>query len=796
MLRSRTRWEFKKIDEEEIAFLAKKTKLHPLVVRLCWLRGVRTADEMDRFLNIESNTFHDPFLMKGMKEAVERIKSAIAADEQILVYGDYDADGVSSTTILHHLLSRLGARFNYYIPDRFNEGYGLNIEAVEKAAEAGISLIVTVDTGITAYAEVERAKELGIDVIITDHHEPPEEIPRALAVINPKQQDCDYPFPYLCGAGVALKLAQALLGEVPEEWLGIAAIGTIADVVPLIDENRLIAFRGLRALTHSNHVGIRALLKESGIEDEVLTSFHIGFAVGPRINAGGRLERADLGVRLLTTDNREEAVQLAKQLNRLNQERQELVKQIYEEAELQAAAWLEQGLGHVLVVAGEEWNEGVIGIVASRLVEKYYRPTIVLSIDKEKGTAKGSARSIEGFDLFANLTECQEMLVKYGGHRLAAGLSISLEEIEPFRVKINTLAKKKLTEEQLYPKTEVDIECRLEDVTLSLLEQISRLAPFGASNPEPVICIKDVEISSMRKVGRDGEHLKWTFKQNDHILEAIGFRLGQLEEWVSPYAKLDVIGEISINEWNGVRKPQLLVKDFAIHQLQIFDHRGIRNRLEHLVRLPLNEYTAILYFRPENQRDLEEFVKGTPISLYAISQNGLILSAVNKKCDSQISQIVLYDLPFTFRSLRAIQELHKVERIWSLFGTEINEQRLRKIPDREAFKWLYSYFYTHKTVAFDMKIWEIGRRKGFSKEELMFMVQVFKELQFIKEEEGYYSLINNPKKQSFEHSITYRREKERIEVETELVFSSIHDLSKWLTHSREDWNELKEATVR
>lgn len=793
MIRAKTRWEIQHVDEGEVLHLAKETKIHPLITRLCWLRGVRTAHDLRRFLELDSFTFYDPFLLKGMKEATERIKKAIAQKEKILVYGDYDADGVSSTTIMIHLLDALNADFSYYIPDRFSEGYGLNEEAIVRAGEDGVGLIITVDTGISAYQEVETAKRLGIDVIVTDHHEPPSLIPEAYSVINPKLEDCTYPFPYLCGAGIALKLAQAMLGDVPDEWIGIAAIGTIADLVPLLDENRYIANKGLKILSHSQSPGIRALLKEAGIDQIPLESTHVGFAIGPRINASGRLERADLGVRLLTTRDPSEAARLAKKLNELNQERQELVKNIAEEAEFQASEWINKGLGHVLVVAGEDWNEGVIGIVASRLVEKFYRPTIVLSIDTEKGSAKGSARSIEGFDLYDNLLKCNDLLIKFGGHTMAAGLGIEEKRIHDFRKRINQLGQAQLSEELLIPKTKIDLVVRLEDITLSFVEQVSKLSPFGMNNPEPVLLLQDVEISSMRRVGKDGDHIKWVFQQGEYKLDCIGFRCGELMEKLSPHARIHVVGEVGINEWNGSKKPQLLFRDLAVEHLQVFDRRGTIKRLELLDEIIRHGKTAILYFKAEHRSLLENVQLPEPTVVIPIARTGETTED-GKDLDAVV-QVVMFDLPETYQSLNILRQFRHLERIWCLFGSEMNQNRIRKIPTRDHFKWLYSYLYTHKTVALDNKIWEIGKRKGLSYEEMRFMIQVFLDLNFVQQVGSALIINQQPKKQTIEQSRTYQRIKERIQLETELVFSSVQDITKLFQRVMDYPADMEEAQV-
>lgn len=782
MLAARNRWECKQVDQEVVQKLSKQLKIDPLIVSLCYLRGMTTPEEIDRFLHPDDQPLYDPYLLKGMKIAVERIKAAIADKEKILIYGDYDADGVTSTALMYKVLSRLGAQLLYKIPDRFDEGYGLNKEALLAAKEAGVGLIVTVDTGISAYDEVEYGKELGLDIIITDHHEPPEQIPSAYAVINPKQKDCFYPCSYLCGAGVSLKLAQALTEDLDEEWLALAAIGTIADLVPLIDENRWIAVRGLKVLNSTRYIGLQALIQESGLEESTIDAGHIGFAIGPRINAAGRMEHADLALQLLLSEEKEAAVQYAKKLDRLNQERQELVRQITAEADQQAQNYIVQGMDGVLVVAGEHWHEGVIGIVASKLVERYYRPTIVLSIDPDSGIAKGSARSIEGFDLYQNLTMCKELLMKYGGHTMAAGLSIAVENIPPLRQRLCELALATMSPEQFKPKLEVDLVCHASEITLSLLEQLSLLAPFGVNNPEPRIMLQDVSIRSQRTVGQQGDHLKWVLEQDSTIIDAIGFQMGDYASLISPNARLHLVAELGINEWNGIRKPQLYVRDVAILEQQWFDYRGKVQRLQFLQQFPKDYRPLIICFREENYHQLLQ-INDDPMNVLFVppydpawDETTATAHVVNMH---PFTDLIMFDIPTTYEGIKRVKNVQQFERIWLIFGDEWKQNQLQRLPDRDSFKWLYAYLMQNKKVAIEEKIWEIVKWKKTTEAEVRFMIEVFKDLSIVHEVDGVIYIAQAKEKRSFEESDTYRREKERIELEQELLFSSVDTIAKW-----------------
>jgi len=426
MLHSKANWKVTEIEEASVSKLAEKIGLSKIATRFLVQRGMKNKEEVDAFLHMDESALHDPFLLKNMDKAVNRIHEAIKSEERILVFGDYDADGVTSTSLMYMTLKLLGANVGFYVPNRFTEGYGPNEKAFRHAAEEEISLIITVDTGISAIHEADVAKELNIDLIITDHHEPPPSIPDAFAVINPKQQDCSYPNENLAGVGVAFKVSQALMDRIPEEFYDLVAIGTIADLVSLQGENRFLAMKGIQSLGRSQRPGLKALLEIAGSNGQDITEEQIGFLIGPRLNAAGRLDSADPAIELLITEDLLEAEELAQMIDDLNKERQQIVKDIAKEAEEQVE---KNGIPPVIIVGDYGWNAGVIGIVASRLVEKYYRPTIVMSFDEESGLAKGSARSIEGFDLFQSLSKCREWLPHFGGHQMAAGLTVIINEI-------------------------------------------------------------------------------------------------------------------------------------------------------------------------------------------------------------------------------------------------------------------------------------------------------------------------------------------------------------------------------
>ncbi|MEK3882720.1 single-stranded-DNA-specific exonuclease RecJ [Paenibacillus sp. PL2-23] len=570
MIHRKTRWtlaEWKESEEGAAQLLSERLSLPPLVARLLVQRGYGDEASARNFLYGDASLLHDPYLLSGMTAAVQRIREAADRGEKIRIYGDYDADGVSSTSLLIHVFRGMGLSFDYYIPHRALEGYGLNKAAIALAQSEGVKLIVTVDTGISAYEEIAYASELGIDVVVTDHHEPPERLPEAVAIVNPKQEHCPYPFKGLAGVGVAFKLATALLDRPPLEYADIVSLGTIADLMPLLDENRILVRYGLEKLRKEAGTGFRALAEASGIELEGIVSTSIAFGMGPRINAAGRLDHAKKAVALLTTNDYDEAILSAIQLDTLNKERQRIVDAIVKEAEEQWQQKLhraEQGgvkPPSVIVLGSEGWNVGVIGIVASKLLERHYRPVVILGIDSETGMCKGSARSIEGYDLHAALTECEELLDHYGGHQAAAGMTLHRKQLEQLELRLSKLAEDWLEDEDWIPKSQVDIVCGLEDATLETISQLALLEPFGVANPSPRMMLSGVEVADRRAIGKESKHLKLSLGSGRRLLDGIGFGMGDKLAAMPAGCRIECIGELSINEWNNQRKPQLQLHD-------------------------------------------------------------------------------------------------------------------------------------------------------------------------------------------------------------------------------------------
>lgn len=562
------RWESCICDEAAATQLAAALSIPPVVARLLCQRGLSAPDEAARFLSPRLEHLHDPFALADMPRAVDRILQAIARHEKIAIHGDYDVDGITSTVILRRALELHGADVMHFIPERLKDGYGLQPVAIERLHAEGVSLVISVDCGIRGAEAGRRARELGVDLIITDHHEPDAELPPALAIINPKRSDCPYPDKYLAGVGVALKVVQAVCARTGHDaWLPgfikIAAIGTLADVVPLVGENRVIARLGLDMLTRGPHkVGLRSLLEVSGLTGKTIDSYHISFLLAPRMNAAGRMSNPDIATRLLLANDEslaDEARALALQLDAENVRRQE------EEATILAAAKKivqtdpEVGARSVLVVAGENWHRGVIGIVASKLVDAFHRPAIVLSIEGD--TAHGSCRSIPSFDILGALERAAEHLIRFGGHRQAAGLTLESARIRLLRHAVNETADEQLGPEDLMPRLRIDGDLGFRAITGEVAAGIASLAPFGAGNPRPVFAARGVEIvDGPRKLKE--RHLKMALKQDGRIFRAVAWRAAEKHEYLDQHrAGVDVAFSLEQNQYNGESYVELTLAD-------------------------------------------------------------------------------------------------------------------------------------------------------------------------------------------------------------------------------------------
>ena len=546
------KWEFYEENSEEIIDIAKKHNISELLTKILVNRGITDDKEIDTFLNPTRNDFYNPYLMPDMDKAVERIIKAINNQEKVMIYGDYDVDGITSITVLKKFLEERGLKTGHYIPNRLEEGYGLNENAIRSIAEQKYTLMITVDCGISGKEEVDLANQLGIETIITDHHEQLENLPNAYAIINAKRKDSQYPFRGLAGCGAVFKLIQAIslrLGLEEKEflkYLDIVCVGTISDIVPLVDENRVIAKLGLKLVAQTRNIGLRELILQSGYKK--IDSNTISFGVAPRINACGRMGYQEEALDLFLTNNIDEARRITAKLNGYNTERQTKEKEIFEQAIKELQKEDIEKLS-AIVLSGDNWHHGVIGIVASKLTEKFYRPTILICFEGDIG--KGSGRSLPGFDLHEALVQSSAYLEKYGGHEMAVGLSLKKEKYNDFKTEFEKIAESKNIQ-QMVPVINIDGIINSKNINKKTIEELEMLEPFGEKNKNPIFVYKNLKIDSIRALS-EGKHLKLTLKDDNLLINAIGFNLGYLSEEYLIGDKIDIAGNLELNKFGRRR---------------------------------------------------------------------------------------------------------------------------------------------------------------------------------------------------------------------------------------------------
>ncbi len=557
------KWECYNNNNEEVEKIANEFNVSKLLATILSNKKMSKKEEIEKFLNPTRNDFHDPFLMPDMKIAVDRIIKAIETKEKIMIYGDYDVDGITSITVLKQFLDDRGIVVDTYIPNRLDEGYGLNKKAIEKIAKQEYTLMITVDCGISGIEEVEYANSLGIETIITDHHEQAELLPNALAVVDAKRKDNKYPFNQLAGVGVVFKLIQAIgssLGLEEKEYLkylDLVCIGTISDIVPLVDENRVIAKLGLKLVEVTKNIGLKTLLDTVGYKK--IDSITISFGVAPRINACGRMGYQEEALKLFLTKDQEEAKEISNKLNEYNKERQDKEKKIFAEA----IEKIEKGEKNksCIILGSENWHHGVIGIVASKVTDMYFKPSILICFE-EQGEGKGSGRSIPGFDLHEALTKCDKYIEKFGGHSMAIGITVKKDNFEEFKKEFEEYAKNSNID-KIIPIIYIDEEITQKDINLKAVQELQLLEPFGEGNKMPLFLYKNLKIDSIRALS-EGKHLKLTLKDDNMVIDAIGFNMGEYTNEFLIGDKIDIVGNLEINNFNGIEKVQINLKDIRM----------------------------------------------------------------------------------------------------------------------------------------------------------------------------------------------------------------------------------------
>lgn len=767
MLKSKAKWVHSNQD------IHNHEQIHPLPIinQLLIERGIDTKEEMDNFIHPKIEMLYSPKLFNQMDEAVVRINKAIESQEQIMIYGDYDADGVSSTTLLYQTLIERDALVSFYIPNRFTEGYGLNKQALKKLYADDYTLVITVDNGISSVKEASYAKEIGLDLIITDHHEVQKEVPDAFAIIHPKLSP-DYPFKELAGVGVTFKLAEEILGYFPEHLLQYVAVGTITDMVPLQDENRTLVYHGLKKLSEDPNIGLKALIELTQI-NEPITEEHIGFQIGPRINAVGRLQSAHLAVDLLLSATYEEAVQISEKIEELNKERQKIVNDIVKEAD----AKVDTKAG-VIILYDEHWHEGVLGIAASRLVNIYDRPVILLKHDTELNVLKGSARSIPAFDLFKNCMQIRDLFNQFGGHSQAAGMTFDYDQLENIQSQLNTMIFQQLKPADFKAQINITQSIALNDLSEDLVEKINQLAPFGMKNPKPIFHISG-KPSQVRQIGSEKNHLKIQYQAGVKQIDVIAFRLGHLYNFITNYAELEVVGELNINEWNGNRTVQIIAEDMAVNERQVFDYRGKKARTN-LVPY-FDQYEKIVFIEQGNKS--EDMPKHVIRTTYDTSE----------EIKGEIDLLIISDMPEEKENL--VKLLNQIKTDSILVNYDLFENKLNRLPNRDDFKKLYGFVTKEKSIDMKQKMNLVSKQFNWSREQIIFMVLVFIELEFIHSDNSVLTINPDSEKKDLEQAKVYQKELEKEKIEAELYYSGLDELQAVLFDKMKQDNEnsLEEA---
>lgn len=759
---SRFNWQVPSLPDVDIAELAKATQLDPIIVRILVARGFRTADEMTNFLAMDQSVVHDPFLLHDMQKAVERIMSAIEANEKILVYGDYDADGVTSTTIMYETLAQLGADVNYFVPNRFKDGYGPNLAEYQHFINnEQVQLIVTVDNGVAGNEAINYAQEHGVDVVVTDHHEMPDQLPNAYAIVHPRHPEGEYPFGDLSGVGVAFKVACALLEEVPEEFLDLYAIGTIADLVSMTDENRLLVKLGLQLIPETSRIGLQKLIAVAGVETSQIDEETIGFTVAPRINAVGRLGDASQAVKLLTTFDEEQATAIAKDINATNTKRQGLVNEIYE-----VAAEIAKDEGHrdlqTLVISGHDWHQGVLGIVASRLVELTNKPTIVLSDQNQDGVYKGSGRSVANLNLFEALNPAREHFEGFGGHHMAIGITVKEANLPVLADQLEKAAEQAQLDFRQRPQLNLDATVAISELSADLVTKIKQLGPFGMDNPVPKLAITNVRVTDVKAIGQNQAHLKFTANQAGQQLAAIAFQRGEIADKLSHLSNtIDLAGTLGINEWRGNVTLQLMTEDLKINGLQVVDQRTTN-----LAKSLFRDEQQYIFFNPKLLSLIEKQNLGRQLYLY----------------DSPAIQahqaVVLVDCPLSLKLLRQALQKWQPTQITTYFFHQ-TDYYASGMPSRTEFATVFAA--VKRQPLTKAALLQLGKQLKIDQEKVNFMVKVFFELNFVKMEQGKLLINDEVQTHQLSEAPIYQKRLDLIQTQEKLLYSNGDQLATMLT---------------
>ena len=734
-------WQFApQVEDADFTKIAKKAGLGPEVARLLFERGIKDETSLKKFLEPSLEDLHDPYLLHDMEKAVERIRQAIEQGELILIYGDYDADGMTSASIVKESLEQIGAECMVYLPNRFTDGYGPNASVYKYFIEQqGVSLIVTVDNGVAGHEAIDLAQSMGVDVIVTDHHSMPEVLPDAYAIIHPEHPGADYPFKHLAGCGVAFKLACALLEEVQVELLDLVAIGTIADMVSLTDENRIMVQYGLEVLRNTQRMGLQEMFEIAEISSSDVTEETVGFQLAPRLNALGRLDDPNPAIDLLTGFDDEEVHEIALLIHQKNEERKEVVQSIYDEAKDMV-----DPERSVQVLAKEGWNPGVLGIVAGRLLEELGQTVIVLNI--EDGRAKGSARSIEAVDIFEALDPHRELFIAFGGHAGAAGMTLEVDKLEVLSDVLKAYIREKGADAQGKNNLFLDEELDLETLSLETVKSFERLAPFGMDNQKPVFYIRDFQVENARVMGAGNAHLKLKISKGEASFEVVAFGQGKWATEFSQTKQLELAVTLSVNQWNGQTSLQLMMVDARVEGVQLFNIRS-KNAL-------LPEGVAVLDFTQE----LPDVTSCSAIVVKNIPED---ISLLKKICQEQ-----------EFSALYFKNDIAKAYYLTG-YGT------------REQFAKLYKTIYQFPEFDIRYKLKDLAAYLKIEQILLVKMIQIFEELGFVTIENGVMRVNKEAEKRDIAESQIYQKLKQTVKEQEIMALGTVQEIYDFLMEKSE-----------
>lgn len=767
MINSRFKWQLQSQEDHKAVKELNSAGYSSIVADLLVKKGVKTAEQAKEYLQPDISLIHDPLALHDMDKAVERIEQAIERGEKITIYGDYDADGITSTSLLYETLEDIGANVDYYVPNRFKDGYGPNLAAYQRLIDQGTQLIVTVDNGVSGKAVIDKVMAQGIDVVVTDHHELPKDLPDAAAIVHPRYPHSKYPFPDLSGVGVAFKLAWALTGEFPEDQLDLVAIGEIADMVDVTDENRVLISLGLQVLRQGRRPGVHQLVKLAGLDEAKITDQNIGFDIAPRLNALGRIADANDGVRLLTTFDEEEGKELASQVEKDNQKRRDLVSQITIEAMAQARS-AQNSDQPVLLLLGHNWHQGVLGIVASRVQEQTGKPTIVASVNDNESVAKGSGRSRDDFNLFEALDPHRDLMTAFGGHPAACGLSFEQDKADQLRAALKEEAEKQNLD--LKRQTGLSLAARLtpEKVNEQLYDDLQQLAPFGPGNEEPVFEFDDVHPQDVKTMGKQNNHLKFTLINGDQKVTVIAFNQGKIAPiLLGRGGKIDIAAKISINEWNGKRNVQLMLADFKILGPVILDERTGHLLPQHFT-LP-GEY--IVYNERLRQNIAPHVGKEHTLTPEQASQ-----------MDLTAKTITLVDLPNNLTQFQAIfaNDTGTPALIRLLLAPQGMSVYSAGIPQRSHFAKVYQFLYRYRSIRWPNQARQVSRQLKISQDLLNLIIKVFSGLGFVTISSGVLKLQSPKEKVTLEQTAPYKKMVAQYQAEETLIYSDATAVTKWV----------------